>query len=82
MATGSSVERGAQQGAQQGAVETEWQHIKEEITCSICGDIFTDPKTIIPCLHTFCKKCVERSIESNKKMAVAVCCPHRFPKTK
>ena len=55
-------------------VEKEWQQIKEEITCSICGDLFTDPKTI-PCLHTFCKQCIEKSIESNKKMASIVCCP-------
>ncbi|XP_065883185.1 E3 ubiquitin-protein ligase TRIM71-like [Dysidea avara] len=54
--------------------EKEWQQIEEEITCSICGDLFTDPKTI-PCLHTFCKRCIERSIESNKKMANVVCCP-------
>ena len=55
-------------------VEKEWQQIEEEITCSICGDLFTDPKTI-PCLHTFCKQCIEKSIESNKKMASVVCCP-------
>ena len=54
--------------------EKEWQQIEEEITCSICGDLFTDPKTI-PCLHTFCKRCIEKSIESNKKMASIVCCP-------
>jgi len=52
----------------------ELQQTKEEITCSICGDVFTDPKTI-PCLHTFCKRCIERSIESNKKIATVVCCP-------
>ena len=63
MATGSVV-----------PVEKEWQQIEEEITCSICGDLFTDPKTI-PCLHTFCKQCIEKSIESNKKMASIVCCP-------
>ena len=55
-------------------VEKEWQQIEEEITCSICGDLFTDPKTI-PCLHTFCKQCIEKSIESNNKMASIVCCP-------
>ena len=55
-------------------VDTEWQQIEEEITCSICGDLFTDPKTI-SCLHTFCKQCIERSIESNKKMASIICCP-------
>ena len=52
----------------------EWKQIEEEITCSTCGDLFTDPKTI-PCLHTFCKQCIEKSIESNKKMASVVCCP-------
>ena len=57
-----------------GGVEKKWQQIEEEITCSICGDLFTDPKTI-PCLHTFCKQCIEKSIESNKKMASIVCCP-------
>ena len=57
-----------------GGLEKEWRQIEEEITCSICGDLFTDPKTI-PCLHTFCKRCIERSIESNKKMAAIVCCP-------
>ena len=56
------------------AVEKEWKQIEEEITCSICGDLFTDPKTI-PCLHTFCKQCIEKSIESNKKMASVICCP-------
>ena len=55
-------------------LEKESQQVKEEITCSICGDLFADPKNI-PCLHTFCKRCIERSIESNKKMAVIVCCP-------
>ena len=48
--------------------------MKEQITCSICGDLFADAKTI-PCLHTFCKQCIEKSIESNKKMASIVCCP-------
>ncbi|XP_065887951.1 E3 ubiquitin-protein ligase TRIM71-like [Dysidea avara] len=57
-----------------GGIEKEWRQIKEEISCSICRDLFTDPKTI-PCLHTFCKRCIERSIESNKKMATIVCCP-------
>ena len=55
-------------------VEKEWQQIEEEITCSICGDLFTNPKTI-PCLHTFCKRCIEKSIESIKKLGSIVCCP-------
>ena len=55
-------------------VEEEWLQIEEEITCSICGDLFADPKTI-SCLHTFCKQCIEKSIESNKRMVSIVCCP-------
>ena len=47
----------------------EWQQIGEEITCSICAELFTDPKTI-PCLHTFCERCIEQSI----KMGLN-CCP-------
>ncbi|XP_065883186.1 E3 ubiquitin-protein ligase TRIM71-like [Dysidea avara] len=59
--------------AASGGVENEsWQQIEDEITCCICGDLFTDPKTI-PCLHTFCKRCIEKIMKSNK-MAV-VCCP-------
>ena len=54
--------------------EEELQQIEEEITCAICGNLYNDPKTI-PCLHTFCKSCLEGSIKSNKKMAVEVSCP-------
>ena len=55
--------------------DSEWQQIQEEITCAICGDLFCDPKTMIPCLHTFCKECLERSIDASKKMGTASCCP-------
>ena len=55
--------------------KAEWQRIEEEITCSICGDLFTDPKTI-PCLHTFCKQCIEKSIESLETgTSVVFSCP-------
>ena len=45
---------------------TEWKQIEEEITCSICSDIFDEPKTL-PCLHTFCKKCIQSLVERNNK---------------
>ena len=33
--------------------------VKEQVTCSICLDTFTDPKTIT-CLHTFCCECLKK----------------------
>jgi len=57
----------------------ELQQIEEEITCAmlsaICQNLYDDPKTIIPCLHTFCKSCLEASIKSNLKMSVTPSCP-------
>ena len=52
----------------------EWEEIEEEITCSICDEVFTEPKTI-PCLHTFCENCIKSAIEVGKQMGRDVCCP-------
>ena len=32
--------------------------VKEDLTCSVCLDIYTDPKSL-PCLHAFCHKCLD-----------------------
>ena len=34
------------------------KNLKEHVTCSICLDTYTDPKTI-DCLHTFCCECLK-----------------------
>ena len=41
----------------------DWEEIKKEITCCICYELFTDPRTL-PCLHTFCKSCIQRSVNT------------------
>ena len=41
----------------------DWEEIKNEITCSICYELFTDPRTL-PCLHTFCKSCIQSSVDT------------------
>ena len=35
---------------------TNWEKVKEELTCAICQDLLNDPK-ILPCLHSFCTGC-------------------------
>ena len=35
-----------------------WQKVKEELTCVICQDLLNEPK-ILPCLHSFCTGCLK-----------------------
>ena len=55
----------------------EWKRIRNEITCTVCGDLFTEPKTI-PCLHTFCKHCIERSPTGTNSLAYCPVCRITF----
>ena len=40
-------------------MESLLKNLKERVTCSICFDTFTEPKTIT-CLHTFCCECLKK----------------------
>lgn len=35
--------------------------VKEEILCALCGEIYSDPR-LLPCLHSFCKRCLEHTV--------------------
>lgn len=41
------------------------QTAEDQITCTICFDIFSEPKAL-PCLHTFCKECISKFITERK----------------
>ena len=38
---------------------TLFYNLREEVSCSVCSDIFTDPKHL-SCLHSFCSKCLQQ----------------------
>ena len=51
------------------------------LKCSICLEFFTDPR-ILPCLHTYCLKCLQRLVNDQKN---DLSCPqcrvkHKIPK--
>ncbi|XP_044154237.1 E3 ubiquitin/ISG15 ligase TRIM25-like [Bufo gargarizans] len=50
--------------------------LKEELTCSICLNIYTDPATL-KCGHSFCGECIENVLETQSASANFKCftCP-------
>ena len=47
----------------------------EDITeCPICTNIFTDPR-VLPCIHTFCLKCIEGWARNRKPGEQKLACP-------
>jgi len=42
------------------------------VHCSLCLEVFTQPKAL-PCIHTFCLKCLQRYIDTNNFVSKLVC---------
>ena len=42
---------------------TLFYNLREEVSCLVCSDIFTDPKHL-SCLHSFCLKCLQQWYET------------------
>lgn len=49
------------------------QKLADQITCAICLETYSDPK-LLPCLHIFCKHCLERLV-IQKGSSETVSCP-------
>ena len=41
--------------------DSNWEKVRQEVTCAICLELLDDPKSM-PCLHTYCKKCLMEAI--------------------
>ena len=45
----------------------------DELECGICLELFQDPRNL-PCLHTFCRECIQRSLnETDHSLKCPVC---------
>ena len=53
--------------------------IKDQYTCIICQDIFTDPVKLLKCGHTFCKNCINDYTKSQKNQKSINCPNCRMP---
>lgn len=42
--------------------------LEEDLTCPICCCLFEDPR-VLPCSHSFCKKCLEGILDGNRSPA-------------
>ena len=53
-------------------MESLLKNLKEYVTCSICWDTYTKPKTIA-CLHTFCYECLKKHALTSQKQGFYRC---------
>ncbi|XP_018409120.1 PREDICTED: E3 ubiquitin/ISG15 ligase TRIM25-like [Nanorana parkeri] len=46
--------------------------LKEELNCSICLEVYVDPVTL-RCGHNFCRECINRVLDSQRRCGVFTC---------
>ena len=47
----------------------------QDLHCGICSNVFTNP-LMMPCLHSFCKKCLEQQLEDRSIVHLQMCYLH------
>lgn len=50
--------------------------VEETLTCPVCMELFDDPR-LLPCSHTFCRKCLH-SIVNSHSLITCPLCRYRF----
>ena len=53
-------------------IKTLLNNLHEEVSCSVCMNTFTDPKTL-PCLHVFCLHCLNRILRTSGRHDIILC---------
>nr|XP_058943691.1 E3 ubiquitin-protein ligase TRIM71-like [Pocillopora verrucosa] len=53
-------------------IKTLLNNLHEEVSCSVCMNTFTDPKTL-PCLHVFCLHCLNGILRTSGHHDIIVC---------
>ena len=48
--------------------------LKDQLTCSVCLDIYTDPK-VLQCHHTYCQKCLVGLVQQDQQGRLTLACP-------
>ncbi|EDO39528.1 predicted protein [Nematostella vectensis] len=41
--------------------------LNDELRCSVCYEVFSDPRTLTACLHSFCKECLHKMLSKRSK---------------
>ena len=49
--------------------------VEDRLNCSICLDVYTDPK-VLQCLHVFCQTCLVRLVFQNDQGQFVLSCPN------
>ncbi|XP_026549771.1 polycomb group RING finger protein 1-like [Notechis scutatus] len=47
-------------------VKVKMKELNEHIVCFLCAGYFIDATTITECLHTFCKSCIVKFLQTSK----------------
>ena len=51
------------------------KNLEEQFECPVCMDTFDDPR-VLSCLHTFCKRCIERIELKRRGDNFTIQCPN------
>ena len=49
--------------------------VEDQLTCSVCLDVYTDPK-LLQCLHVFCQTCLVRLVFRDDQGHLVLSCPN------